>query len=68
MDNLVNRNLLIHLSTGTNEEGEETSKVKTFRNIQLDSTNENLALFGEKFSNLSKHTHLKTIVVDYTQI
>lgn len=64
-ENLLNRYLLIYLSAGLGENGKDTTKIKTFKNIRHDATEENLSSFGELFSVLSTHTHLKTLVSEY---
>ncbi|MGL4335889.1 MAG: DUF1659 domain-containing protein [Turicibacter sp.] len=64
-ENLLNRHLLIYLSAGLGENEKDITKIKTFKNIRHDSTEENLSNFGELFSVLSSHTHLKTLISEY---
>ena len=44
-DAIINRKLLIQFQTGINKDGKDILKTKTFNNIRLDSTEDNLSKF-----------------------
>ncbi len=67
--NLIERNLLIYFSAGTNPEtGKDIKKSKSFKNIRLDAEEANLADFSSKYAALSSHTHQRTLVANYHDI
>lgn len=63
-DAIINRKLLIQFQTGINKDGKDILKTKTFNNIRLDSTEDNLSKFPANYSQLSGYSHIKTLVAD----
>lgn len=65
---IIDRKLMIHFQTGVDKDGKDLIKTKTFNNIRLDSTEENLSKFSSHYSQLSGYSHIKTLVADYYPI
>ena len=65
---IIDRKLMIHFQTGLDKDGKDLIKTKTFNNIRLDSTEENLGKFSSHYSRLSGYSHIKTLVADYYPI
>ena len=68
MENLVNRNLVIYFDNGTNDNGKELTKTKTFRNARFEAADENLSEFAQLYAALSSRAHVKTLVAEYRQL
>lgn len=65
---LINRKLMIQFQTGIDKDGKDILKTKTFNNIRLDSSEENLSKFSTHYGRLSGYSHVKTLVADYYPI
>ena len=65
---IIDRKLMIHFQTGLDKDGKDLIKTKTFNNIHLDSTEENLGEFSSYYSRLSAYSHIKTLATDYDPI
>ena len=68
MQDIYDRKLSIYLQDGIDEDGKDITKVKTFSNVPLDTTDEELSNFAEKYVALSSGTHTKSVVADYRML
>ena len=68
MQDIYDRKLSIYLQDGIDEDGKAITKVKTFSNVRLDTTDEELSNFSQKYVALSAGTYTKTVVADYRML
>ncbi len=64
-ENIVNRKSLISFITGTDSEGKDTTTTTTISNIRLDTTEDQLGKFSEKYVSLTSHPYIKALIADY---
>ena len=65
---IIDRKLMIYFQIGLDKDGKDLIKTKTFNNIRVDSTEENLGEVSSQYSRLSGYNHIKTLVTDYYPI
>ena len=53
MQDIYDRKLSIYLTAGQDDEGKDIVKAKSFSNVRLDTTDEELSNFAEKYVALS---------------
>lgn len=68
MEEIYDRKLSIYMKDGFDEEGKDITKTKTFSNVRLDTTDEELSNFRDKYIALAAGTHTKSVVADYRLI
>ena len=68
MQDIYDRKLFIYLTDGYDENFKEITKTKSFSNVRLDTTDEELSNFAEKYVALSSGTHTKSVVADYRML
>ncbi|MBS3199518.1 DUF1659 domain-containing protein [Turicibacter bilis] len=68
MQDIYDRKLSIYLTAGQDDEGNDIVKAKSFSNVRLDTTDDELSEFRDKYIALSSGTHTKTVVADYRQL
>ena len=68
MQDIYNRKLSIHLTAGQDDEGKDIVKSKSFSNVRLNTTDEELSNFRDKYVALSSGTYNKTVVADYRML
>ena len=68
MQDIYDRKLSISLIDGQDDDGKDITKTKTFSNVRLDTTDEELSNFAEKYVALSSGTHTKSVVADYRML
>ena len=68
MEEIYDRKLSIYMKDGFDEEGKDITKTKTFSNVRLDTTDEELSNFRDKYISLAAGTHTKSVVADYRLI
>ncbi len=68
MNDIYDRKLSIYLVVGTDDDGNDIKKTKTFSNVRLDTTDEELSNFRDKYIALASGTHLKSLVADYRML
>ena len=67
MQDIYDRKLSIYLIDG-HDDGKDITKTKTFSNVRLDTTDEELSNFRDKYVELASGTHIKTLVADYRMV
>ena len=68
MQDIYDRKLSIYLTAGQDDDGKDIVKAKSFSNVRLDTTDEELSQFAEKYVALSSGTHMKSVVADYRML
>ena len=68
MQDIYDRKLSIHLTAGQDDEGKDIVKSKSFSNVRLNTTDEELSNFRDKYVALSSGTHTKLVVADYRML
>ena len=68
MQDIYDRKLSIYLTAGQDDEGKDIVKAKSFSNVRLDTTDEELSNFRDKYIELAAGTHIKTLVADYRMV
>ncbi len=68
MQDIYDRKLSIYLTAGQDDDGKDIVKAKSFSNVRLDTTDEELSNFAEKYVALSSGTHTKSVVADYRML
>ena len=68
MQDIYDRKLSISLIDGQDDDGKDITKTKTFSNVRLDTTDEELSNFRDKYIELASGTHVKTLVADYRMV
>ena len=62
MNDIYDRRLSIYLNVGLDDDGKDIIKAKTFSNVRLDTTDEELTEFAQKYVALSSGANTKNIV------
>ena len=65
MNDIYDRRLSIYLNVGVDDEGKDIVKTKTFSNVRLDTTDDELSEFASKYVALSSGANTKNVVADY---
>ena len=65
MNDIYDRRLSIYLNVGLDDDGKDIIKAKTFSNVRLDTTDEELTEFAQKYVALSSGANTKNVVADY---
>ena len=68
MNDIYDRRLSIYLNVGLDDDGKDIIKAKTFSNVRLDTTDEELTEFAQKYVALSSGANTKNIVADYRML
>lgn len=68
MNDIYDRRLSIYLNVGLDDDGKDIIKAKTFSNVRLDTTDEELTEFAEKYVALSSGANTKNVVADYRML
>ena len=68
MQDIYDRKLSIYLTAGQDDEGKDIVKAKSFSNVRLNTTDEELSNFRDKYVALSSRTYNKTVVADYRML
>lgn len=68
MNDIYDRKLSIYLTAGQDDEGQDIVKAKSFSNVRLDTTDDELSEFRDKYIALASGTHTKTLVADYRML
>ncbi|WP_338506051.1 DUF1659 domain-containing protein [Turicibacter sp. KK003] len=68
MNDIYDRRLSIYLNVGLDDDGKDVIKAKTFSNVRLDTTDEELTEFAQKYVALSSGANTKNIVADYRML
>ncbi len=68
MNDIYDRKLSIYMNMGVDDEGKDIVKAKTFSNVRLDTTDDELTEFAEKYVALSSGTNTKNVVADYRML
>ena len=68
MQDIYDRKLSIYLTAGQDDDGKDIVKAKSFSNVRLDTTDEELSNFRDKYVELASGTHIKTLVADYRMV
>ncbi|MDO4925901.1 MAG: DUF1659 domain-containing protein [Turicibacter sp.] len=68
MNDIYDRKLSIYLTAGQDDEGKDIVKAKSFSNVRLDTTDDELSEFRDKYIALASGTHTKTLVADYRML
>ncbi len=68
MNDIYDRKLSIYLNVGLDDEGKDIIKAKTFSNVRLDTTDEELTEFAQKYVALSSGANTKNVVADYRML
>ncbi len=68
MNDIYDRKLSIYMNVGLDDEGKDIVKAKTFSNVRLDTTDDELTEFAEKYVALSSGTNTKNVVADYRML
>ena len=68
MQDIYDRKLSIYLTTGQDDEGKDIVKAKSFSNVRLDTTDDELSEFRDKYIALASGTHTKSVVADYRML
>ena len=68
MNDIYDRRLSIYLNVGLDDDGKDIIKAKTFSNVRLDTTEEELTEFAQKYVALSSGANTKNVVADYRML
>ena len=68
MNDIYDRKLSIYMNVGLDDEGKDIVKAKTFSNVRLDTTDDELTEFAQKYVALSSGTNTKNVVADYRML
>ena len=68
MNDIYDRKLSIYLTVGQDDEGKDIVKAKSFSNVRLDATDDELSEFRDKYIDLASGAHTKTLVADYRML
>ena len=68
MNDIYDRKLSIYMNVGLDDEGKDIVKAKTFSNVRLDTTDDELTEFSQKYVALSSGTNTKNVVADYRML
>ncbi|BEH90481.1 MAG: DUF1659 domain-containing protein [Turicibacter sp.] len=68
MNDIYDRRLSIYLNVGLDDDGKDIIKAKTFSNVRLDTTDEELTEFAQKYVALSSGANTKNVVADYRML
>ena len=68
MNDIYDRRLSIYLNVGLDDDGKDIIKAKTFSNVRLDTTDEELTEFAQKYVALSSRANTKNVVADYRML
>ena len=68
MNDSYDRRLSIYLNVGLDDDGKDIIKAKTFSNVRLDTTDEELTEFAQKYVALSSGANTKNVVADYRML
>lgn len=68
MNDIYDRKLSIYLTVGQDDDGKDIVKAKSFSNVRLDTTDDELSEFRDKYIALASGTHTKTLVADYRML
>ena len=68
MNDIYDRRLSIYLNVGLDDDGKDVIKAKTFSNVRLDTTDEELTEFAQKDVALSSGANTKNVVADYRML
>ena len=68
MNDIYDRRLSIYLNVGLDDDGKDVIKAKTFSNVRLDTTDEELTEFAQKYVALSSGANTKNVVADYRML
>ena len=68
MNDIHDRRLSIYLNVGLDDDGKDIIKAKTFSNVRLDTTDEELTEFAQKYVALSSGANTKNVVADYRML
>ena len=68
MNDIYDRKLSIYMNVGVDDEGKDIVKAKTFSNVRLNTTDDELTEFATKYVALSSGTNTKNVVADYRML
>ena len=68
MNDIYDRRLSIYLNVGLDDDGKDIIQAKTFSNVRLDTTDEELTEFAQKYVALSSGANTKNVVADYRML
>ena len=68
MNDIYDRRLSIYLNVGLDDDGKDIIKAKTFSNVRLDTTDEELTELAQKYVALSSGANTKNVVADYRML
>ena len=68
MNDIYDRRLSIYLNVGLDDDGKDIIKAKTFSYVRLDTTDEELTEFAQKYVALSSGANTKNVVADYRML
>ena len=68
MNDIYDRRLSIYMNVGLDDDGKDIIKAKTFSNVRLDTTDDELTEFATKYVALSSGTNTKNVVADYRML
>jgi len=68
MNDIYDRRLSIYLNVGLDDDGKDIIKAKTFSNVRLDTTDEELTEFTQKYVALASGANTKNVVADYRML
>ena len=68
MNDIYDRKLSIYMNVGVDDEGKDIVKAKTFSNVRLNTTDDELTEFAQKYVALSSGTNTKNVVADYRML
>ena len=68
INDIYDRRLSIYLNVVLYDVGKDIIKAKTFSNVRLDTTDEELTEFAQKYVALSSGANTKNVVADYRML